>query len=193
MRVPLWSFALVFVLGAGVSYAATHWRDNAQIVALQQHTDSVAAAAAQEAARADAEHAAVRAIVAQRDSAEQHAKAAAATADKRVTAFHDALHAALASNLQATALLDSMTAAHQQEVTGLQNAVTAADAKVNVLTQENAELVADVHTLNGQLQDLNARIQALNHKTLPQWLDFSLTWGTRVLAVMKLSDVVRGR
>ena len=159
---PWWTVPLALVGGLALGIGFSFLRFNKQVSALKARGDSVAAVAAQATARADSEHAAVVAIVAQRDSVEQHAKSVAVTADRRVKAFHDALHATVAHDSAASAELDSLTAAFAADTLARNNAITAADAKVNFLTNENAQLLATVHALNGQIQGLNAEIQKLN-------------------------------
>ena len=162
MKLPWWTVPLALLggLALGIGFSFLHF--NAQVRALQAKGDSVATAAAHATARADSEHAAVAVIVAQRDSVEQRAKDVAATADRRVQIFHDALHETVAHDSAASAQLDSLTNAFAADTLARNNAIVAADAKVNFLTNENAQLLATVHALNGQIQGLNAAIQKLN-------------------------------
>ncbi len=189
-----WKIIVAAVLiGAAGSYGVTHWRDNAKIVALQQHADSLATAAAVATVVALAEHDAAIKAVAKLDTVERSSAIDVAAASKRVEAFHSTLHQLVDSNAAAKAALDSLEQAHADEVAALQKGKDAADAKVLILGAENLALLKTVQDLNGEVQDLNKRIQALNHKTLPKWIDLGLTVVKTGLAVKGGYDLVKGR
>jgi hypothetical protein len=186
-------FLLALIAGAAASYAVTHWRDNAKIVALQAHADSVAATANRSDSLARIAHDSALAAIAKLDQIERTAEAQERAAQKRVAVFHAALHVMVDSNVVMKAALDSLEQAHAGEVTALEQAKAATDAKVLILSAENASLLRTVAALDGQVQDLNRRIQALNHKTLPKWLDTGLKVVKTGLAIKGGIDLARGR
>src|SRR6266550_126789 len=189
-----WKVILAAVLiGAAGSYGLTHWRDNVKIVALQQHADSVSFIAWRSDSAAVASNVVATLALKKLDVVEKAAEVDAASADTRVAAFHGTLHQLIAANAEANAAFDSLEQAHADQTAQLQKAKDAADAKVLILGAENFTLLQTVHALNGQVQDLNKRIQALNHKTLPKWLDVSLTVVKTGLMVKGGYDVVKGR
>lgn len=188
-----WKIGLMLVvLGAGASFGVTHWRDNAKIVAVQQRSDSLV----RDAATRDSAQAVRIRTSDSTIAALAKKKSAAAQKEAVATAGADTLAKELALVKTAADSIPLLTG----EVAQLRIAKAQADSRADIAESESKLWMfralsseKDVRELHIEIVGLNEQIQALNSKTLPKWLDFGLTWGTRVLAVKGAYDTVKGK
>ncbi len=189
----LWIGLLLFVLGAAFALGLSRLGTNKQIAGLKARADSIAAYARHVDSVAQANHDSVAIVRAKLDQVEHAAETRQANAETRVGIFHDALHRLADTNTVLIAAIDSLEAAHAEQVQSLKDGKAAADAKVLILSGENVALLGQVHDLSGQIQSLNAQIQKLNHHRLPGWARTGFEIARTGLAIKGGVDLVNGK
>lgn len=190
-QVKIWTIVGLIVFGFILGIGSSYLKFNSKINELHHYGDSVSVVARNDSTIAKKLSDSVKVVIAKLDTAQAHSLQVAADADKRVKAFHDQLHQEVAANAKASALLDSLEAAHQVEVDTLKNAVVLANSKYAVEKFRGDTLESLVYKLNGTVQALHVQIDKLN---APPSLVLKIgTWVERGFAVKGFVDTVRGK